>query len=153
LQSEYSLATREMEAEILPLCRELGIAFVAYSPLARALLSGTFDLASLAENDFRRANPRFTDEALAANLARLETLRTIAATHDAKPSQVALAWVLAQGVFAIPGTKRVDYLEQNIAAAALKLTDDELARLDRHYAPGTFTGERYTPEGMKGVNG
>lgn len=152
VQSEYSLTTRDMEAEVLPACRELGIAFVAYSPLGRGLLSGSLDRDSLAENDFRRNAPRFGDEALAANNARLGTLRAIADMREATPSQVALAWVLAKGAFGIPGTKRLIYLEQNIAAASLRLSADDIARLDRAYAPGSFTGERYTAEGMKGVN-
>jgi aryl-alcohol dehydrogenase-like predicted oxidoreductase len=152
VQSEYSLTTRDMEAEVLPACRELGVAFVAYSPLGRGLLSGTLDRDSLAENDFRRIAPRFGDEALEANNARLDTLRAIADMREATPSQVALAWVLAKGAFAIPGTKRLTYLEQNIAAASLRLSADDIAGLDRAYAPGSFTGERYTAEGMKGVN-
>ncbi|MAI91697.1 MAG: aldo/keto reductase [Hyphomonadaceae bacterium TMED5] len=152
VQSEYSLTTRDMEAEVLPACRELGVAFVAYSPLGRGLLSGSLDRDSLAENDFRRNAPRFGDEALEANNARLDTLRAIADMREATPSQVALAWVLAKGAFAIPGTKRLTYLEQNIAAASLRLSADDIARLDRAYAPSSFTGERYTAEGMKGVN-
>ncbi|MGQ3673955.1 aldo/keto reductase [Xanthobacter sp. TB0139] len=152
VQSEYSLTTRDMEAGVHPACRELGIAFVAYSPLGRGLLSGTMDRDKLAENDFRRNAPRFDAEALEANNARLETLRAIADQREAAPSQVALAWVLAKGVFAIPGTKRLSYLEQNIAATNLLLSADDIAKLDRAYAPGSFTGERYTAEGMKGVN-
>lgn len=152
VQSEYSLTTRDMEAEVLPACRELGVAFVAYSPLGRGLLSGVLDRDSLAENDFRRNAPRFEDEALAVNSARLDTLRAIADIREATPSQVALAWVLAKEVFAIPGTKRLTYLEQNIAAASLRLSTDDITRLDRAYTPGSFIGERYTAEGLKGVN-
>lgn len=152
VQSEYSLTTRDMETDVLPACRELGVAFVAYSPLGRGLLSGTMDRNSLAENDFRRNAPRFDAEALEANNARLDTLRAIADIREATPSQVALAWVLAKGVFAIPGTKRLSYLEQNIAAASLRLSTDDITKLDSAYAPGSFTGERYTAEGMKGVN-
>ncbi|MFV0644176.1 MAG: aldo/keto reductase [Sphingomonadaceae bacterium] len=152
VQSEYSLVTRDMEAEVLPACRELGIAFVAYSPLGRGLLSGKLERENLAEDDFRRSAPQFEDKALAANNARLDTLRTIADQREATPSQVALAWVLAKGVFAIPGTKRLTWLEQNIAAASLHLSADDIARLDNAYAPGSFTGDRYTAEGMKGVN-
>lgn len=153
VQSEYSLTTRDMEADILPTCRELGVAFVAYSPLGRGLLSGAIDRDELAENDFRRQNPRFAEEALEANKARLATLSTIADRREATPAQVALAWALAKGVFAIPGTKRLTYLEQNVAAASLTLSADDIDRLDSAYAPGTFVGERYTAEGMKGVNG
>ncbi|MFV0280238.1 MAG: aldo/keto reductase [Rhodoblastus sp.] len=152
VQSEYSLATRDMEAEVLPVCRELGVAFVAYSPLGRGLLSGAIDRDSLAENDFRRNAPRFDAEALEANNARLGALRAIADQREATPSQAALAWVLAKGVFAIPGAKRLSHLEQNIAAASLRLSVDDIARLDSAYAPGSFIGERYTAEGMKGVN-
>ena len=152
LQSEYSLTTRDMEADVLPTCRELGIAFVAYSPLGRGLLSGALDRDSLADNDFRRNAPRFGAGSLEANNARLDTLRAIADQREATPSQVALAWVLAKGVFAIPGTKRLSYLEQNIAAASLNLSADDIATLDSAYASGTFIGERYTAEGMKGVN-
>ncbi|MCA0979424.1 aldo/keto reductase [Qipengyuania flava] len=152
VQSEYSLTTRDMEAEVLPTCRELGVAFVAYSPLGRGLLSGAIDRETLAENDFRRQAPRFGEDALEANRARLATLSAIADRREATPAQVALAWVLAKGVFAIPGTKRLAYLEQNIAAASLTLSGDAIDRLDSAYAPGTFVGERYTAEGMKGVN-
>ena len=153
VQSEYSLTTRDMEADILPTCRELGVAFVAYSPLGRGLLSGAIDRDTLAENDFRRQSPRFAEVALEANKARLATLSTIADRREATPAQLALAWALAKGVFAIPGTKRLTYLEQNVAAASLTLSADDIDRLDSAYAPGTFVGERYTAEGMKGVNG
>ncbi len=152
VQSEYSLTTRDMEVEVLPTCRELGIAFVAYSPLGRGLLSGAIDREALSEDDFRRHTPRFSEDALEANTARLGTLTAIADQREATAAQVALAWALAKGVFAIPGTKRLTYLEQNIAAASLTLSDDDIARLDSAYAPGTFVGERYTAEGMKGVN-
>lgn len=151
VQSEYSLTTRDMEAAVLPACRELGIAFVAYSPLGRGLLSGSLSRDGLAQNDFRRNAPRFDEQALKANNDRLATLRTIADRREATPSQVALAWVLSRGVFAIPGTKRLSYLEQNVAAASLSLGADEIDMLDRAHAPGTFVGERYTAEGMKGV--
>lgn len=152
LQSEYSLTTRDMEAEVLPACSELGVAFVAYSPLGRGLLTGTTSGDSLAEDDFRRQAPRFAGEALEENLARLYTLRSIATRQQAMPSQVALAWVLAKGVFAIPGTKRLDYLDENVSAIDVKLSEEELVQLDTAYAAGSFTGERYTAEGMKGVN-
>lgn len=152
VQSEYSLTTRDMEADVLPACSELGVAFVAYSPLGRGLLSGAFDLDRLSESDFRRNLPRFTGATMEDNLARLDTLRAIADRREAMPSQVALAWALSKGVFAIPGTKRLSYMEQNIAAASLRLTVDDIEKLDRAYAPGSFTGERYTAEGMKGVN-
>lgn len=152
VQSEYSLTTRDMETEVLPACRELGVAFVAYSPLGRGLLSGTLDSKTLADNDFRRNAPRFAGQALDANLARLDSLRAIAAKYDATPSQVALAWVLAKGVFAIPGTKRLTYLDQNMGTASVRVTAQDLADLDSAYVSGSFTGARYTAEGMKGVN-
>ncbi|MCS4504849.1 aldo/keto reductase [Arhodomonas aquaeolei] len=152
VQSEYSLTTRDMEAEVMSACRELGVAFVAYSPLGRGLLSGVLDGHSLAKDDARRNLPRFAGKALNANLARIGRLRAIAAKYDATPSQIALAWVLAKGVFAIPGTKRVAYLEENIAATDVHLTADDLTELDRAYAPGSFTGDRYTAEGMKGID-
>lgn len=152
VQSEYSLSTRDVESELLPCCRDLGIAFVAYSPLGRGLLSGEVDRTALSPGDFRASNPRFAAETFDRNLAALATLRDIADHHGATPSQVALAWVLAQKVFAIPGTKRLSYLEQNCDAAQFRLTASELASLDRAYQPGTFAGDRYTAEGMKGVN-
>ena len=152
VQSEYSLTTRDMEAEVLPTCRELGVAFVAYSPLGRGLLSDAIDREDLAEDDFRRQSPRFDEDALEANRARLGTLSAIADRREATLAQVALAWVLAKGVFAIPGTKRLAYLEQNVAAVSLSLSADDVDRLDRAYVPGTFVGDRYTAEGMKGVN-
>jgi aryl-alcohol dehydrogenase-like predicted oxidoreductase len=152
VQSEYSLTTRDMEAEVLPACRELGVVFVAYSPLGRGLLSGIMKNGDLAGNDFRRNAPRFAGDALEANLARLDTLRAIADQREATPSQVALAWALAKGVLVIPGTKRLSYLEQNIAATSLSLSRDDIDKLDRAYAQGSFTGDRYTAEGMKGVN-
>jgi len=152
VQSEYSLSTRDVEAELLPCCRDLGIAFVAYSPLGRGLLSGEVDRTALTPGDFRASNPRFAAEVFDHNLAALATLREIADRHGATPSQVALAWVLAQTVFAIPGTKRLSYLEQNCDAGMLNLTASELGSLSRTYQPGTFAGDRYTAEGMKGVN-
>ncbi|OJW23310.1 MAG: aldo/keto reductase [Sphingopyxis sp. 65-8] len=152
VQSEYSLATRDVEAELLPCCRELGVAFVAYSPLGRGLLSGEVTAQTLAPGDFRAANPRFAGEAMAQNLAALDPLRAIAERLGADPSQVALAWVLAQGVFAIPGTKRLRWLEANCVAADLVLSAADLAALDAAYPQGVFAGDRYTAEGMKGVN-
>src|SRR6478609_1914712 len=125
LQTEYSLFSRDIEGEILDTCRALGVGIVAYSPLGRGMLTGTIaSPADLAANDFRRRQPRFADDAFAANRALVDEVTTIAAAHDATPGQVALAWVLAQGddVLPIPGTKRVPFLEQNAGAAALLLT-------------------------------
>ncbi len=152
VQSEFSLTTRDMEVEVLPACRELGVAFVAYSPLGRGLLSGIMKSGDLAKNDFRRSAPRFAGDALEANLARLDTLRAIADQNEVTPSQIALAWVLSKGVFAIPGTKRLSYLEQNTVSAGLHLSANEIDQLDHAYVPGSFIGDRYTAEGMKGVD-
>ena len=146
LQTEYSLWTRHVEAEILPLLRELGIGLVAYSPLGRGFLTGTITSTdSLEKSDFRRHNPRFQGDALTANLALVEQVRTIAARLGATPGQLALAWVLAQGddVVPIPGTKRVRYLEENAAAAQLVLTESDLAALDAAVPPESVVGERY----------
>jgi aryl-alcohol dehydrogenase-like predicted oxidoreductase len=152
VQMEYSLTTRDAEAEILPLCRDLGIAFVAYSPLGRGLLSGAIDTTALAPDDFRRLSPRFTAAALDTNLKLLAPLRTIAQDRGVLPAQIALAWVLAKGVFAIPGTKRLHYLESNVMAANIGLSDREIATLDAAFEPGVFVGDRYPEAGQVGLN-
>ncbi len=152
VQSEYSLTTRDVEADVLPACMELGVAFVAYSPLGRGLLSGELDGAMLAEGDFRRTAPRFADGALAKNAGRLVLLKDMARRLGATPAQISLAWVLAKGVFAIPGTKRLGYLEQNVASAALELAATDIAALDAAYPPGAFTGARYAEAGRVGLN-
>jgi aryl-alcohol dehydrogenase-like predicted oxidoreductase len=144
LQTEYSLWTRHLEDEILPLLRELGIGLVPYSPLGRGFLTGTITSTdSLDPSDFRRHNPRFQGEALDANLKIVEAVRTAAERKGATPGQLALAWVLAQGddVVPIPGTKRVKYLEENVAAAQVSLTQEDLDELDR--AVPAAVGERY----------
>ena len=144
LQTEYSLWTRHIEDEILPVLRELGIGLVPYSPLGRGFLTGTITSTDdLEPDDFRRHNPRFAGDALQANLAIVDAVRTVADAKGATPGQVALAWVLAQGpdVVPIPGTKRVRYLEENVAAASVSLTADDLARLDE--AVPAAVGERY----------
>jgi|SRR5690625_1246192 len=147
LQTEYSLFTRDLEDQILPTLRELGIGLVPYSPLGRGLLTGAIAGAgSLEQADSRRsAFPRFQDEALEANVALVERVRQIAERQDVTPGQLALAWVLAQGddVVPIPGTKRVHYLEENVAAGGITLTDDDLAALDRAVPRGAVAGERY----------
>lgn len=133
LQSEWSLFSRDIEREVVGACRELGIGLVPFSPLGRGLLTGAVTtLDDLADDDFRRTNPRFQGENLAANLALVEVVRAIAAAKGATPGQVALAWVHAQGddVVPIPGTKRRRYLEENVAALAVTLDADDLARLD-----------------------
>jgi aryl-alcohol dehydrogenase-like predicted oxidoreductase len=154
LQTEYSLWARDPEAEILPTVRELGIGFVAYSPLGRGFLAGRFrgpdDLRD--EGDFRSRHPRFQDDNLARNLELLRRLEEIAADKGVTSAQLALAWVLHRGadVVPIPGTKRRRYLEENIAAAALELSDDELERLDRALPPGATAGQRYAD--MKSID-
>ena len=153
LQTEYSLWTRDPEDEILPTVRELGIGFVAYSPLGRGFLTGRFKSPEdLPEDDFRRNNPRFQGENFARNLDLVERVREIAREKGATPGQLALAWVLAQGedIVPIPGTKRREYLEENLRAADIELTDDDLARLDEAAPVGAAAGQRY-PD-MSSVN-
>jgi aryl-alcohol dehydrogenase-like predicted oxidoreductase len=146
LQSEYSLWSRDVEREILPACRELGIGFVAYSPLGRGFLTGAVTGAdSLPADDARRAIPRFQGDNLARNVALLDDLRAIAARHGATSAQVALAWLLAQGpdIVPIPGTKRPTYLAENAAAVRLRLSAEEIESLGRAFAPDRIAGERY----------
>jgi aryl-alcohol dehydrogenase-like predicted oxidoreductase len=146
VQSEYSLWTRDMEAEVIPTCRELGIAFVAYSPLGRGFLTGAIkSLDSLAPNDRRREHPRFFPEHHEKNLSLLGPLEAIANRLKVKPAQVALAWALAQGddIIPIPGTKRRTYLEMNAAAADIQLTKDDIAALSKAFSPGVTSGTRY----------
>jgi aryl-alcohol dehydrogenase-like predicted oxidoreductase len=143
LQTEYSLWSRDPEAEILPVTRELGIGFVPYSPLGRGFLTGTIrSLDQLDESDFRRQNPRFEGDNLEANIRIVEQVDAVAKEIGAKPGQVALAWILAQGddLAPIPGTKRVSYLEENVAADTIELTPEQLGRLDDLSAP---VGDRY----------
>jgi aryl-alcohol dehydrogenase-like predicted oxidoreductase len=144
LQSEYSLWTRDPEQnDVLATCRELGIGFVAYSPLGRGFLAGRFSSPDeLDEGDFRKNHPRFQGENLEHNTQLVETVKEIAAEKGVTPAQVALAWVLSRGddVVPIPGTKRRTYLEQNVAASDVDLTDDDLQRLD---ALGNAAGDRY----------
>ncbi|HEY1532137.1 MAG TPA: aldo/keto reductase [Galbitalea sp.] len=150
LQTEYSLWSRDPEAEILPLLRELGIGFVPYSPLGRGFLTGAIrSVDSLADDDFRRVNPRFEGDNLQANMRIVEVVDSVAGELDAKPSQVALAWLLAQGddLAPIPGTKRVSRLEENAAADGLVLSAAQLERLSSIAAP---VGDRYAD--MSAVN-
>lgn len=153
LQSEYSLFERGVEAEILPTCRRLGIGFVAYSPLGRAFLTGT---ARRAEeypdrSDFRAGLPRFQGENYDRNLRLVEALAAVAARLGATPAQTALAWLLHQGedIVPIPGTKRRRWLEDNVAAEALRLPAEALAELDRVFAPQAVSGERYAPAHLR----
>lgn len=132
VQSELSLWTRDALDEVVPWCAEHGAAFVPFSPLGRGFLTGTITEARFEVGDFRSSNPRFTDEAIAANQRIVTVVREVAERHGATPAQVALAWTLAQGdhVLPIPGTKRIRYLEENVTAAAITLSDEDLAALD-----------------------
>jgi aryl-alcohol dehydrogenase-like predicted oxidoreductase len=153
LQTEYSLWTRFAEAEVIPTCRELGIGFVPYSPLGRGFLSGRFTSPDeLAEDDFRRSGPRFTGENLEANLALAAKVKEIATEKGITPAQLAIAWVLSQGedLVPIPGTKRRTYLEQNVGAADVELTDEDLARVTAELPEAA--GERYDEAGMAAVH-
>jgi aryl-alcohol dehydrogenase-like predicted oxidoreductase len=146
LQTEYSLWERAPEDEILPTVRELGIGFVPYSPLGRGFLSGQIkSLDDLDENDFRRRGPRFQGDNFQRNLDLVAKVEEIAGEKGVTPSQLALAWVLAQGedVVPIPGTKRVKYLEENVAAVDVELTDEDLRRLDEAFPKGVAAGDRY----------
>jgi aryl-alcohol dehydrogenase-like predicted oxidoreductase len=146
LQSEYSLWTRDPEAEVLPTLRELGIGFVAYSPLGRGFLSGRFRSPDdLPEDDFRRENPRFQGENFNRNLELVERVEELAAEKDVTPGRLALAWVLAQGddIVPIPGTTHVEHLEENVAALEIELTDDDLRELESVFPMGAAAGERY----------
>jgi aryl-alcohol dehydrogenase-like predicted oxidoreductase len=155
LQTEYSLWSREPEAEILPTVRELGIAFVAYSPLGRGFLSGAFKtIDDLPPDDFRRYAPRFQGENFAKNLELVEKIQQIATAKGCTPSQLALACVLAQGedIVPIPGTKRVKYLDENLAALDVSLTPAELAQINAIFPVGSASGERYPAQAMQAVN-
>ena len=146
LQTEYSLWSRDPEAEILPTLRELEIGFVAYSPLGRGFLTGQITSPDdFAPDDFRRRNPRFQGENFRRNLELVERVRQIAREKDCTPAQLALAWVMAQGrdIVPIPGTKRRKYLEENVAAVELELTAEELARIDEAAPVGAAAGDRY----------
>ncbi len=155
LQTEYSLWSRDPEDEIIPTCRELGIGFVAYSPLGRGFLSGQIRrLEDLAPDDWRRHNPRFQGENFAKNVALVLRIEQLARAKGCTPSQRALAWVLAQGddIVPIPGTKRVRYLEENAAAVAVRLTAAELAEIDAASPRNVAAGDRYPAAGMARVN-
>jgi aryl-alcohol dehydrogenase-like predicted oxidoreductase len=146
LQTEYSLWTRDPEERVLPTVRELGIGFVAYSPLGRGFLSGRFERPEdIPEGDFRRDNPRFQGENFQRNLELVERVREIAAEKGVKPGQLALAWVLHRGedIVPIPGTKRRSYLEENVAATEIELSEEDMRRLDEAAPLGAAAGERY----------
>jgi aryl-alcohol dehydrogenase-like predicted oxidoreductase len=155
LQSEYSLWSREPEDDILPALRELGICLVAYSPLGRGFLAGRFtSLADLAPDDWRRGSPRFQGENFARNLALVERIKEIAAEKRCTPSQLALAWLLAQGddIVPIPGTSSLQRLEENAAAADMQLTAADLARIEAAAPRGVASGARYNEAGLRLVN-
>ena len=156
LQTEYSLWTRDPEREILATCRELGIGFVAYSPLGRGFLTGQFrKFEDLPADDYRRNSPRFQGENFHKNLDLVKRVEEIAAEKKCKSSQLALAWVLAQGedIVPIPGTKRRKYLEENAAAEVIKLTKKDLLRIDEVFPPEAAAGGRYPEHMMALVNG
>lgn len=155
LQTEYSLWSREPEHEILPLLRELGIGFVPYSPLGRGFLTGRFRTAAdLPEDDFRRDSPRFSPENFGRNLKLVDAVEGIARRKGVKASQIALAWVLAQGedIVPIPGTRRIAYLEENLAAESIVLTREEVEEIDDIFPADAAAGARYADAGMKTVN-
>lgn len=154
VQSEYSLWTRDPEAGVLAACREVGATFFAYSPLGRGFLTGTLTRPEeLDAKDFRRFNPRFADDNLAKNLLLADQVKQLAAHKGCTPAQLALAWLLAQGddVIPIPGTRRIKYLDDNLGALGVSLSQDELQQIDRALPPGAAAGERYSTEGMKGL--
>jgi aryl-alcohol dehydrogenase-like predicted oxidoreductase len=155
LQSEYSLWERNLEIEIIPLLRELGIGLVPFSPLGRGFLTGTAKRAEdYPEDDYRRGDPRFQGDNFAANMRAADTVREIAAARNAKPGQIALAWLLHKGddIVPIPGTKRRIYLEENVAAAEIGLTDEDMHRLDEALRPESVSGPRYTERQMAMVD-
>ena len=155
IQSEYSLWTRDPESEILSTCRELGIGFVAYSPLGRGFLTGNIKSTdNLEPDDFRRNSPRFQQENIQHNLELLKRVESIAQKKGCKPSQLALAWLLAQGedIVPIPGTKRRKYLEENAAAVDLALSKDEIAEISMAAPPGAASGTRYALAAMPSLN-
>lgn len=153
VQTEYSLWSRDVEDEILPVCRELGIGFVPYSPLGRGFLTGQIKkFEDFAKDDFRRYAPRFQGENFRKNLVLVDHIKELAAQKGCKPSQLALAWLLAQGedIVPIPGTKRIAYLEENAGAAEIRLTAEEIRRIDEIAPKGVAAGDRY--DDMEGLN-
>ena len=155
LQTEYSLWSRDVEDEILPTVRELGIGFVAYSPLGRGFLSGAFKHPDdLAPDDYRRNSPRFQGENFYKNLELVELLKAIATEKGVSASQLALAWLLAKGedIVPIPGTKRRTYLEENVAAGEITFTEDELQRIEEIAPKGGAAGDRYAAQHMSSLN-
>ncbi len=155
LQTEYSLWSRDPEDEILPTCRALGIGFVAYSPLGRGFLTGQIRKPEdLPADDYRRRSPRFQGENFQRNLDLVRRVEAMAAEKRVKPSQLALAWLLARGedIVPIPGTKRRAYLEENAASVGIRLTPEDLVRIDEVAPKGAAAGDRYAPEAMRALN-
>ena len=155
LQTEYSLWSRDPEGEILPTVRELGIGFVAYSPLGRGFLTGQFKrFEDLPPDDYRRNAPRFQGDNFRKNLDLVTKVEDLAKSKGCTPSQLALAWVLAQGddIVPIPGTKRTKYLDENLGAAAVRLTPDDLRQIDAAFPAGATAGDRYAAQAMQAVN-
>lgn len=155
LQTEYSLWSRDVEAEVLPTVREFGIGFVAYSPLGRGFLTGRFKtIDDLPADDYRRHSPRFQGDNFRKNLELVRRIEALAQQKRCTPSQLALAWVLAQGedIVPIPGTKRITYLDENLAAAQVTLTPEDSRQIDAILPPGSATGDRYHAQGMAAVN-
>lgn len=157
IQSEYSIVTREMEDTFIPACRELGVAFVAYSPLGRGLLTGAYrSKDDFSGDDYRMTmNPRFADGALEKNLTLVDQLAEIAEAKGASLAQIALAWVLAKGddIIPIPGTKKVERLEDNIGALSVSLTDEDIAAIERAVPPEAVAGPRYPETTVSTLNG
>jgi aryl-alcohol dehydrogenase-like predicted oxidoreductase len=153
VQSEYSLWTRDPEAEVLPTCRELGVSFVPYSPLGRGFLTGAFAL-SQDPKDFRQHLPRFQGDNSDKNALIVTIVKDMARDKDCTPAQLALAWLLAQGndIIPIPGTRRINYLADNIGSVKVSLSAEELQRIDHALPAGMAVGQRYPDEGMKGLN-
>lgn len=155
LQTEYSLWSRDVEDVILPTVRELGIGFVAYSPLGRGFLTGRFkNIEDLSPDDYRRNSPRFQGENFRKNLELVRSIEAMAAVKGCKPSQLALAWVIAQGddIVPIPGTKRLKYLEDNLGAVHVELTSDELRQINALLPPGAPSGGRYPAQSMLAID-
>lgn len=155
LQTEYSLWTRDVEHDVLPACRELGIGFVPYSPLGRGFLTGAIThVDDLAANDWRRTNPRFQPENMALNLRLVEAVKRVAQRRDCTAAQLALAWLLDRGadIVPIPGTRRISRLEENAGATHLELTDDDRRQIDDVLASSPVVGERYPAANLAAVN-
>lgn len=154
LQTEYSLWFRDVEKDILPACKELGVGYIAYAPLGRGLLTGNIkSVDDLPETDRRRRHPRFLPENLARNVELVAELEAMAKRYEASPAQLALAWILAQwdGIVPIPGTNNASNVAQNAAAVDLSISAKDIARLSEVFAIGSGAGERYTPNALKGV--